>query len=346
MFCLLCEAEEKLYDGLCKSCYLNEFKPVEVPEYATFTVCSHCGATLKQNKWIQAGYYDDEIINDAIQKDITINDKLEDVEIYTEITNNRGTVYECILHVECTVIDSPITRDYPLEVKVEKGSCPDCSKYYSGYYEAVIQLRADDRKLDEEEIHDADEFISNEIQRICKTNKLAYVTERIVLKEGIDYHVGSYNAAHKIALNLQKTFGGTITESRKLVGFDKSKSRDLYRSWISVRLPAFHKDDYIRYDDKILRIEKIGSHKFVGLNLESYKEESITWKEYDKTTKIATSEDIKATTITNITPTEVQILDPDTYETVEFNKIKQLDTFNIGDEINTIKIDNKLYLSI
>lgn len=346
MFCLLCDKEEKLYDGLCKSCYLNEFQAVKVPEYATFTVCSHCGATLKQNKWIQVGYYDDEIINDAIQKDITVNEKLEDVEIFTEITNNRGTVYECILHVNGTVIDSPIRQEYPIEVKVEKGVCPDCSKFHSGYYEAVIQLRADERKLDDEEIQEADEFIANEIQRLCKTNKLAYVSERIVLKEGVDYNVGSYNAAHKIALNLQKTFGGVITESRKLVGFDKSKSRDLYRSWVSVRLPSFHKNDFIEYDDKILRIEKIGSHKFVGLNLSSYKEESISWKEYDKINKIATTDDIKKTTITNITPKQIQVFDPDTYETIEFDKNELMNSFNIGDEINTIKIKNRLYISI
>ena len=73
MFCLLCNSEEKLYDGLCKECFLKEFELVEVPEYATFTVCSHCGATLKHDKWVQTGYYDDEIINDAIQKDIEIN---------------------------------------------------------------------------------------------------------------------------------------------------------------------------------------------------------------------------------------------------------------------------------
>ena len=78
MFCLLCNSEEKLYDGLCKECFLKEFELVEVPEYATFTVCSHCGATLKHDKWVQTGYYDDEIINDAIQKDIEIISGIED----------------------------------------------------------------------------------------------------------------------------------------------------------------------------------------------------------------------------------------------------------------------------
>lgn len=344
MFCLLCDSEEKLFDGLCKSCYLKEFEPVKVPEYTTFTVCSHCGATLKKNKWIQIGYYDDEIINDAIQKNITINDKLTNVDSYTEIVNNRGTVYECIFHISGEVIDNEISKEYPLEVKVEKGVCPDCSKFHSGYYEAVIQLRADSRKLEEDEINKADIFISNEIQRICKTNKLAYVTERIVLKEGVDYQVGSYNAAHKIAVNLQKQFGGLITESRKIVGHDKSKSKDLYRSWISVRLPSFHKNDFIEYSDKILKIEKIGSHKFSARALKDNKVESITWKEYEKIKKVGTTDDIKISTITNITPTQIQILDPDTYETIDLQKIEDMDKLNIGQEINVFKINNRVYI--
>lgn len=346
MFCILCNSEEKLYDGLCKSCYLKEFKLVELPEYTTFTVCSHCGATFKNNKWIQAGYYDDEIINDAIQKDITINDKLENVEMFTEITNNRGTVYECVLHVSGDILDTRIEKEYPIEVKVERGVCPDCSKFYSGYYEAVIQLRADDRKLEDTEINDADKFISSEIQRICKTNKLAYVTERIVLKEGVDYHIGSYNAAHKIAVNMQKQYGGLITESRKLVGHDKSKSRDLYRSWISVRLPSFHRDDFIEYKDKIIKIEKIGSHKFSGTNLDNGKTESLTWKEYENVNKVATIDDLRLTTITNITPTEIQVLDPDTYMTVDLQKTDNMNNLEIGQEINVIKIKNKTYIVI
>ena len=89
MFCLLCNSEEKLYDGLCKNCYLKEFEIIKVPKYATFTVCSHCGATLKHEKWIESAYYDDEIINDAIKKDIEVNDKIEDLSISTSIISLR-----------------------------------------------------------------------------------------------------------------------------------------------------------------------------------------------------------------------------------------------------------------
>ncbi|MCD7781701.1 MAG: NMD protein affecting ribosome stability and mRNA decay [Methanosphaera sp.] len=346
MFCLLCNADEELYDGLCRDCYLKEFTPATIDQHATFTVCSHCGASLKHDKWVQSGYYDDEIINDAITEKLEVSDKLEDVEVYTEITNNRNTVYDCVLHINGVLLGESVEYTYPVEVKVEKSVCPDCSKFYSGYYEAVIQLRADKRKLDEDEINSADEFISNEIQRLCKTNKLAYVTKRVVLKEGIDYQVGSYNVAHKICVNMQKQFGGIITESRKIVGHDKSKSRDLYRSWISLRLPSCKHDDFIEYDNKVLKVTKIGSHKLVGLNLETHKEESIPWKEYESIDKVATQDDVKSTIITNITPDIIQILDPDTYMPIDYEWIDSMSKYSIGQDINVIKIKEKIYILI
>ncbi len=347
MFCLLCNSEEEeLYDGLCRKCYLEEFEVADLPDHASFSVCSHCGALLKHDKWVQSGYYDDEIITDAITDDININEKLQDPEFYVEIVNNRNTIYECILHVSGVIIGETIEKEYPIEVKVERSVCPDCSKFYSGYYEAVIQLRADDRKLTSEEIAEADEFISNEIQRMSKTNKLAYVTKRIVLKEGIDYQIGSYNVANKICVNMQKQFGGIITESHKIIGHDKSKSKDLYRTWISLRLPSFHKEDFIEYKGDIYQIKSIGSHKITAVRLDDYEQVSISWKDYDDIKKIATLDDVQKTIITNITPSQIQVLDPYTFDVVDLKLQDYMKNLEISQEINVIKIKDKIYILV
>ena len=67
-------------------------------------------------------------------------------------------------------------------------------------------------------------------------------------------------------------------------------------------------------------------------------------KEYDNIRKIADTGDIKATTITNITPSEVQVLDPDNYDTVDLKKLDVMDNLNIGEEINVIKIKSTVYV--
>ena len=111
-----------------------------------------------------------------------------------------------------------------------------------------------------------------------------------------------------------------------------------------MRLPSFHKDDFIKYGDKILQIKKIGSHKFACVNLKDYTTESISWKEYDNVSKVAEMCDVKKSMVTNITPKIIQILDPDTYSTVEFEKHENHDKINIGEEIDVIKIEEKIYI--
>ena len=55
-------------------------------------------------------------------------------------------------------------------------------------------------------------------------------------------------------------------------------------------------------------------------------------------------DDIKPTTITNITPQQIQVLDPDTYDTVELEKKDMLNSLNIGEEVNVLKVNNRLYI--
>ena len=68
------------------------------------------------------------------------------------------------------------------------------------------------------------------------------------------------------------------------------------------------------------------------------------FKEYDKIVKVGNTDDVKATTVTNVTPTEIQVLDPDTYMTVDLNKKDTMKNINIGQEINVIKLKNKIYI--
>ncbi|MDO5851266.1 MAG: NMD3-related protein [Methanobacteriaceae archaeon] len=344
MFCLKCNKEEELYEDLCKKCYIDEFKLVSVPENAEFTICSHCGATFKEYKWIESEYYDEDIIQDAILKKLEVNNKLENPKITTEILVNRGTMYDCIIHCEGTVLNTHVKEEHPITVKVIKGVCPTCSKYNSGYYEAVIQLRADNRKITDDELSQIEDTIVKETNNLYKTNKLSYIAKRTQLKEGIDYNIGSLNAAQKITDHIQKNYGGIISQSHKIVGQDKSTSKDLYRTWILMRLPSFKKDDIIEYDNKIYQVTNIGSHKITVLNLEDYSTNSIMWKKYDKLKKVAKITDIQSTTITNKTPTTLQILDPSDYSPIDLKLKDFMKNLEIGSNVNVIKINNQIFI--
>ena len=69
-------------------------------------------------------------------------------------------------------------------------------------------------------------------------------------------------------------------------------------------------------------------------------------KEYEKIKKVGSIDDVQPTTVTNITPTEIQVLDPDTYMTVDLEKNDYMKNINIGQEINVIKLENEIYIII
>ena len=56
------------------------------------------------------------------------------------------------------------------------------------------------------------------------------------------------------------------------------------------------------------------------------------------------SDEIETTTIISKSPSIIQILDPSDYSAVDLEMKEEFSDYNIGDEINLIKIDNHIYL--
>ncbi|MGZ7118128.1 MAG: 60S ribosomal export protein NMD3, partial [Methanobacterium sp.] len=252
MFCPQCgETDEELVDGVCKSCFLEGLILAEIPDELEITVCAHCQSRLISGKWQELELSDEEIILNTLNKHLKLNKNVKNTEIDVEILLERGSIIECILHVKGEVLGQIVQQDYKLNVKILRTVCPECSKFASGYYEAVIQLRAHNRTPDEKEIMAIDALIAENINKISIKNKMAYITERATLKEGIDYYVGSYKVAKRLVGTLKEHFGGTIKESPRLMGKDKSSGKDLYRTWISIRIPYFRVHDFIRYKNHL-----------------------------------------------------------------------------------------------
>lgn len=345
MFCPKCgETDQEIIEGVCKSCFLEEIILAEIPDEIEITLCAHCESKLVSGKWYELELSDEEIILNTLNKHIVLNENAKNVEIDIETILARGSNIECIVHVKADVLDEIIQQDYKINVKIIKTVCPECSKFVSGYYEAVIQLRADNRVPDEEEIAATDAIITDNIDKISKKNKMAYISERAVLKEGVDYYVGSYKVAKRLTSSLKDHFGGVIKESPRLMGRDKSKGKDLHRIWISLRIPYFRVNDFIKYENSLGQIIGIDGKKMLFKDLVSLNQISIQWRDYDKIETVAKKEDIKETTVTAKTPDSVQVLHPDSYEPIDIAINEETTEIQIGSQIPVIVIDNNVYI--
>ncbi|MGO9388014.1 MAG: 60S ribosomal export protein NMD3 [Methanobacterium sp.] len=345
IFCPQCgKTGVKLFSGLCRSCFIEKTCLINIPKEIDIIICTHCGSIQKKGRWMDSELSLDDTVIETVYEHVEIDDSASDVEISVKILTIRGSIFECLVNVKAYVMDEILTQEFLVEVKVNKSVCIACSKYASGYYEAVIQMRADSRLLSDDEIGTADKIVRDKMGRLSNKNRMAYISQRVEMKEGIDYYVGSYKAARKLTEALRNVFGGVLKDSPRLMGRDKTAGKDLYRIWFSLRLPQFQKYDFVKYNNMKTQVLNFDANKIYLKDLESSATISVAWRDYEKLKLIARKNDIKLAMITAKTPQLIQILHPDTYQPVDIQLNDELRQLHIGEELKVVEIDNILYV--
>ncbi len=345
MFCIECGSEDKQMVGeICIDCFLKEFEMIEIPGNIIVEICSHCSSRLEEGKWSESYLPEEEIIYRALERNIKINDLVENEEINLEIDQIKGTIANCFVEVVGDVYGVSIDETHDTQVRIQKTVCPTCSKLQAGYYESVIQFRADTREIKSEEYEKADEVVARTLDKQAKVDKLAYCPQIAKLKEGYDYYIGSLKTGRKVAEALKEEFGGVIKESPRLISEDKSTGKGLYRIWISVRIPEFEINDIVEYENKIIQVSDIDKNRVVGTDIKTNKKHNIPMKSLENIKLVKKESEIESTTIISMSPKIIQILDPSDFSAVDLEMHDEFKDYNIGDEIRIIKIDNYIYL--
>ncbi|WP_405290200.1 60S ribosomal export protein NMD3 [Methanobrevibacter sp.] len=347
MFCPECGSTDKEMIGdVCIDCFLKEFQMIEIPKNIDIQICSHCNSKLEEGKWIDEFIPEEEIIYRALERNIKIADEVSNEIINLEIDQIKGTIADCFVEVTGEVHGVQIEETHETQVKIRKTVCPTCSKVQAGYYETVIQFRADRREIKPEEYAKADEVVERTLIKQSKVDKLAYCPQIAKLKEGYDYYIGSFKTGKKVAEALKEEFGGIIKESPRLISEDKSTGKGLYRIWISVRIPEFEISDFIRYDNKIMQIKSISKNSFVGVEISTDKKHNIPMKHMEDIELVKKASDIETTTIISKSPQYLQILDPVDYSAVDLDMKDEFADLNVGEEVKLIRLDGYVYLLI
>ena len=347
MFCPECGSTDKEMIGdVCIDCFLKEFQMIEIPKNIDIQICSHCNSKLEEGKWIDEFIPEEEIIYRALERNIKIADEVSNEIINLEIDQIKGTIADCFIEVTGEVHGVQIEETHETQVKIRKTVCPTCSKVQAGYYEIVIQFRADRREIKPEEYAKADEVVERTLIKQSKVDKLAYCPQIAKLKEGYDYYIGSFKTGKKVAEALKEEFGGIIKESPRLISEDKSTGKGLYRIWISVRIPEFEISDFIRYDNKIMQIKSISKNSFVGVEISTDKKHNIPMKHMEDIELVKKARDIETTTIISKSPQYLQILDPVDYSAVDLDMKEEFADLNVGEEVKLIRLDGYVYLLI
>ncbi len=324
MRCAVCgkEVEE---GTICAKCYLERNEVIWVDDIIRLTRCPRCGFFKLAGKWREVSY--DDALMDAIYSSLRVHPDLEVDDV--KISGNEGRY---LLRISGELWGEEVDVERYIEVRIQSEVCLRCSREAGGYYESIVQVRAEGRDIEEDEFKVV-RAIVEEVLHKERENMKAFVSKIVERKEGIDYYIGDRNIGRKISRRIADELGGKITESKKLTG--RSDGRDLFRFTYSVRLPVYREGDVVEEGGEIAVVtnQRLGK----GVAIESG--ETINLQ---NPRIIARKSEIRKSVVLNMDEFAVEVLHPSTHEVVSVKKPKI--ALKPGDEVFVAEHDGKIYV--
>ncbi|MBI5393355.1 hypothetical protein HZA96_05790 [Candidatus Woesearchaeota archaeon] len=347
MKCILCgKTEKQYYDGMCSSCYSENYFSVEGIKKFPFSYCANCGAYRYGVQWQQRME-----LYESIEKSLLYNMKFktkpEEVIINIRLPEHKIKIGSKAIgeidvivktkvfdkndeKVKSTEKDSVKEEEYTIPITVSYTLCDMCNKKKTEYFEGRIQIR----HVGNEQFSAAKQLV----RELIKPRIDVFITKEEELDNGIDFFISSQKYVQNIGAELYKKFGGELTVTSKLFSRDKQTSKDLFRVDVLLRLPEFNIGDIIFINHKLIKVTAMHEKKIVGVTLKENKNIS---ENVDKGFEIkARNKDAQEVIVTKRKPLEV--LHPYDYQSTLVANPEFLAT--IGSKVKINIVDDRIYL--
>lgn len=323
MFCVECGREtEQLIDGVCIHCCLRERQFCEFPEGVKIYVCRDCGAVRIDQHWEHLS--PEEALVQHLQQHVTCPD-LKHLHISVDVERQTVTCTG-------TFRGHPVEETRWFDLRVKPSRCPDCGKIKSGYFEAIVQVRKEGGSLTGEEIEISDRIALSE----AVVEGRNYLARREILHGGLDYYLGDKSRATAIARRLAEQFDGLVDTSYTLMGM--RDGQEVYRNTVLVRIPAYAKHDFVELEGQLYQVMETGK-RVTLCALDTGERRHLYRKEMKAATVLSLQPE--AAVVVSRRGGEVQILDPETYQTVTVALPQGMEP---GETVSVIKWKDRLYV--
>ena len=225
-FCPNCGREtEKLYNSLCIHCCTEKFRGKKYIKKRNISFCN-CGAVGLNNKWEKNISFDDFIVS-IIKKELkTIYKKCNEYNFsfFKKKKEDNVTVH---INVEKNKIK---ITEYAYYFTIKNRMCSLCSSEKKGYYEAVLQLRARKKTLDE-----FIDVVNNIVNSYNGRNSFAKIIGK--KSNAIDMHLGTKKILSKIKKKISEKYNIDTKTSFSLYKIKNGK--EIYRTTLLIREKYF-----------------------------------------------------------------------------------------------------------
>ncbi len=341
LFCPKCGKDTDIfYDNVCRQCFVGNKKLIECPQVLYSRICPACGSVFKKGKW-SLKENEVEIILDCVKDALKLDKHARNTGLSLSPKQLDYSRYNVHIEAKAEISGAPIEASQDTEVRISWETCDTCSRISGGYFEGIIQIRADKRLPTKDELERC-KSIAEEvaIRAQEKGDRLAFIAKTEEPDEGADIYVGSMKLGKQICRAIIEVFGGKFMESPKLVG--QKNGEDLYRITFALRLPEFVRGDIISVDDKVVEVQSCGKH-VSGIDLETGRRFIENFNDLMQVRKLCRRQDAVSSVLISDEGKTIQVMHPDTYETVTIKRPEFLSA-EPGNEIKIVKTTKGIFV--
>lgn len=337
-FCVKCgnECEESL-DGLCISCWLAGRKLVDLPHHVDLHVCTNCREYDFGGRWVRKDPL--VAIQDAAVDALMVVKGAEVEAVSTAVEEQDPRSFLVTVHADCTVMGYPTEGDASTVVRIKNTVCRRCSRQLGSYYEAILQVRTVSGKLDDATREDALAMVEGSVARQAVNNRQLFITKMELVPGGVDVYLSSIALGKSLAKELADAFCAETKESPKLVG-QTTDGQDMYRLTYLVRLPDYRVGDIVSFQGKHYRLSRLNGSGGKLTGLADFRDRPVRRADMPSVKLYERSGGLAEATVVSRSGTEIQVLDPSNYSTVD---LKVPSDAEIGDAVRVVRIDDVLY---
>jgi nonsense-mediated mRNA decay protein 3 len=316
-FCPRCGSEKGEYvGGLCVSCYWERALE-DFPKELRVTICRYCYRYLHGKRWVQRIDIkgEDRIIEGAVAEAERQLELPEGVEItgmagVVSARSEDGKPSAVELTVSLRETESSQRKDMQVLVGIDHQLCHDCYCAATGKYDAIVQVRAEGRRLDAMDKGTVEGVLSGFSDRSEERGK-AEISQVKENEGGIDIKFTDLNPAKMFVRELSSITGADVVDSARIVGIDKRTGGRTYRTTIAVKLPDLRVGDMLEINGRIFRVSSFHRGRAVIEPLsEEGPQRSASEAQLEEATRVK-GEDVKRVRMESVTERFGTFLDLD-----------------------------------
>lgn len=303
--------------SLCVECYSKRHPVVSIPDHVDLVLCAHCSSMQSRRGWEDVGSVR-EAAEAAIEEALVLEKgaSLSDVGVHLSEADERNLRAE--VSVAAALDGHAFERKLQTTVRLKRGSCTECSKQQGKYYEAILQVRGQDRELGRAVEREMQEMVTSRVAAMRRSSREVFLSRIESVKGGLDFYFSTIGAARTIARDLQDAFCAEFKESSSLWG--RKGGREISRMTFLVRLPGFSKGDVVEHEGRDFYVRSLSRGVVHAVDIETGEERSLKAGGSGEWRLIVERSRIPKAVVLAESEREIQVLDPETDAPLELIK--------------------------